>query len=277
MVGQSQMIILLISGAICGLLILLCAGAYYVLVFNLLELRKKQQLKAVDLKIVAAENGLKYEQLGYDGTFFERLKFLGLLPNGSSAIKNILSQKINGVEFHLFETCHSMEGEFRQYEKINATEHMIHNPQVTFTGFAVTIDTLHVPQFEIQPQNGLGKSDWVSTLNTVDKKLRPDWIKAGYSLILGNYARPDQITSLLADKSELTELLTLPNFSMLVGCRNVLVLYQKGGASVIKNTADFLQAKSHALRLASIFDPSFTSAKHADLPQDIQLLKRSNL
>ena len=229
-----------------------------ILVLSWYQLKEKQDLEAIEFKILAAENNLEYQEDGKD--YLSRLSCLDLLPGKPVQITNVVSRQHGAFRTRIFKASHVIGS-----SKLRRIEYLV--------GVAVEFENIVLPRFELEGTDSLGRYTAFDRMAKVKYDLLPDWLKDNCSLIYDRNSLSTDVIDLFQDKEELLPFLDRSHFHLLVGNNKTIVYYCKGEIGL---TLDFYYPMEDiGLTIARLFDPSLNSSPKDAIPEEIKQLKEN--
>lgn len=248
------------------LVFILCMVGYSVLSWY--RRKENQELKMIELQIIAAENNLEYTEDG--SSYLSRLRHRDLLPGTGVKIQNIVTRDHDGFVTHVFDASHVVGS-----GKSSRTEYLI--------GIAVEFDDWWCPRFDLDSKKFLDGVNFLDNMAKVKNEALPEWLRFNYSLFYKRQSMPYEVINLFQGKKELKRFLEISDFHLLAGGSKTVVYYRKGE---LESTEDFYtRMDGIGITLANTFDPHRGQAKRntvlppsqaEDVLDEIKLLKRKN-
>ena len=215
-----------------------------------------QQLKAVEFKIIAAENDLQYME---DGILLLRvLQKRDLIPWTSAILQNALSKEYGNWRTYFFDLS------FTTSSATNSAR------ECHLVGICVEFSDLKFPSFEIEPFERFDSLTLLSNRSKVDYDYLADWYQPRYSVFQDKNISPHPVANLLRGKDELRYLIQSQSFHSFVVRNKTMILFFDGNT---QSTLDYYrQLEAKALKIVDLF-----GFENLNLSEDneIKLLKRS--
>lgn len=177
--------------------------------------KEQQDLKAIALKILAAEKNLTYIE---DGSAYLRLlrqNNLTFRPGARPYLKNILKSRYGPATIRVFDASHVISS--GKYGK-----------RVNVTGISVESDQLQLPYFELVDRPLFYAVGFFSPIGKVSVSKLPEAMRGGYSLYYDKSEGPTKVEQLFADIKGVYAISHSLFRFRLVGYGNRIILYQDG-------------------------------------------------
>ena len=217
--------------------------------------RKKelQELKAVELKILAAEHDLHYTENG--AAYLSKLDQIDLQPGSRSKFQNILRSCYGPATIRVFDASH-----------IDSSGNS--NKTINLIGVTVESNQLQLPYFLLSRKLALDSFTLFRRVSRIEPIYVPKLIRRNYSLFYRKTEGSHGVENLFSNKDQLHQLLSLLSFHKLAGSKNLLVFYQEG--ELRSDIAHFRHLEQKGRQLFDMFRIDST------MPDEITILKQAS-
>ncbi|MFK7803832.1 MAG: hypothetical protein AB8G95_19520 [Anaerolineae bacterium] len=191
-----------------------------------------QDLKAVDLKILAAENDLHFSER--EANYRNKLERFDLQPGSYFKMKNILKSYDEEAAIRVFDASHIV-GSGKSSRRIE------------LVGISVESSKLRLPYFMLKSKVAFDGFKLFTGLNKVEAYSLPKSLQDKYSLLYSKNEDLIRVQNLFAELNQLSELLDVSGFHLFAGSKDKLVFYQNGVIRADLSHFKHLEQKGHQL------------------------------
>lgn len=197
--------------------------------------KEQQDLKAVELKILALENNLDYSEKAPD--LKERLTRLGLSPGRD--MKNLFSKQHETFKSYIFDASHSNQ------------QGVQHKEYISVVCVVVELSNIKIPKFEINQKKLFDGISRVDNMKKIHNDLLPTWLDDSLSVFGHMKSSNSSIQRFFDGKEQLKPLLKTIHFHKFAGNGNILILFE---SVELKTSLSHLnQLEKKAQLLAQVF------------------------
>ncbi|MEM9776992.1 MAG: hypothetical protein AAF902_20610 [Chloroflexota bacterium] len=189
--------------------------------------------RAIDLHLLALENGGQYEQSGNRLEY--NLRFQDMLYSSTNfQISSVLRFGSNIQKIFLFDfMC--------QYTKVSHTEKLYFNDR-NFLGIVFAINNRSVPTFNIAKEGGYSNSGFAK----INRSLYPKWVPESVFISANPHEIP-QILQFLSAHDDLAEIVFMENFKAILFRDHAATIYFDDRLRANKTSLDFWLTKAEII------------------------------
>ena len=219
--------------------------------------KELQELKAIELQLIAAENNYEYQENG--SSYLSRLNQRDLLPGSRCTFKNLLSHQYDGHIIRLFDASYVVS-----QGKSSKTIYLI--------GLAIEFEDVLLPRFDLKSAKLLDGLKIFSNKKKIKNERLPKWLQDDFSLFQRRQALPQEVTGFLQGKSALRNHISYSDFALLAGSSKTLVCYYLGSMDSSEQFVQQMMGKR--IQIARIIDQEVLGPPDDGLAAEIKLLKQ---